>query len=464
MWRTVCVSVVSVSMLLAAGCGGGDEPSSGDAGVSSEPPAGSASATSVEVPPLVDVVVVRDEAAAVEATIGIEGGSLEAVGGDGAVWTLEVPQGALAADTVIRAVPAALQGVEVPAWTLMFEPSGLFFYEFATLTIATPMEVPIEEQFAFTLDDEGSAFGAAPMAVDSATPTLLVGHFSGYGLAQATTAERGALLERRASDAEARIHSQMAEALSELRKATLLGLDDPFDFGELMATAGEEYAREVIKPRLEAAGASCEATTRALQTVLGYERQRQLLGLEASANVPAMEILITATKPGGPCEEEAKRQCIEAEDPSILIMFWLGAERQRALLGAEPYLPFDEVGARAKQICTPTTYTVDAMWGDFALSGSICEPGEPFQLDAIASYGSLVMDFTWTGETAGSIEFTGNVDDAVITGTGSFVVESDEEGGTLSMNTQGTGMIEGFEIPSFVDSSTFPLQDGGNCA
>ena len=110
-----------------------------------------------------------------------------------------------------------------------------------------------------------------------------------------------------------------------------------------------------------------------------------------------------------------------------------------------------------------TAYLVDAMWGDFTLNGSICEAGRPFRLDATSSDGSLIMNFTWTGETAGSIEFAGNVDVAVITGTGTFVVELDGEGGTLSIVTTGTGVMEGLEVPTFVDSTTFPLQAGGDC-
>jgi hypothetical protein len=459
--RSVVAGVVFVSMLLGSGCGGGggDDAATGDGAVGTESRDGSASSVpSVEMEPVEDVVVVRDEAAAAEATIGVEGGSLEVPGGDGAVWTLEVPEGALAADTLIRAVPAELQGIESPAWTLMFEPSGLFFYEFATLSIATPVEVPIEDQFAFTVDDEGSAFGAAPVVVDSMVPTILVGHFSGYGLAQATPPERAALLERRAADAEARIQSQLAEALTDPR------VGESVTIAELVEPTAEEYEREVIQPRLEAAGASCEATKQALQTVLGYERQRELLGLEPSTNVLAREILTTALQPGGTCEEEAIRKCIDAQEPSILIEFWVGRERQATLLGVDtPQSTIAEVVSRAKQICTPTTYSIDAMWGDFALTGSICEVGQPFQLDAISSYGSLVMDFTWIDGTSGSIEFTGNVDDAIITGTGSFVVELDDQSGTLSMDTQGTGMIEGFEFPSFVDSTTFALQIGADC-
>jgi hypothetical protein len=110
-----------------------------------------------------------------------------------------------------------------------------------------------------------------------------------------------------------------------------------------------------------------------------------------------------------------------------------------------------------------STYLVDAMWGDFALSGSICGTGRPFRLDATSSYGSLIMNFTWTGETAGSIDFAGIVAEADITGTGTFVVDVDGEGGTLSITTNGTGVMGGFEVPTFVDSSTFPLQSGGAC-
>ena len=48
--------------------------------------------------------------------------------------------------------------------------------------------------------------------------------------------------------------------------------------------AAEGYERDVVKPRLDAAGSSCEATATAMPTVIGYERQPQLLGFGTSTN------------------------------------------------------------------------------------------------------------------------------------------------------------------------------------
>lgn len=433
-----------VWMMAASGCGGADEPASGDPGAGSEPRDSSISpATTEEESALTDIVVVRDQAAAVEAMIGIEGGSLEAVGGDGAVWRLDVPRGALAADTMIRAVPAILEGVDVPSWTLMFEPSGLFFYEFATLTIATPVEVPIENQFAFSLDDEGSALGAAPIVVDSATPTLLVGHFSGYGLAQATPPERAALLERRAADADARIQSQLGEAIGELRQAAFSGEDEPFDFRELVTMAFEEFERDVLKPRLEAAGASCEATQRAVQTAIGYARQRLLLGFETSTNLPGiMELINSDVQPGGKCEEEAIRQCIEAEDPSILIEFWLGAERQRQLLGGDSTSSVDDVISRAKQICAPTTYAASGGGAEVTVTGLVSDLELPFSLEGTFPGGSVTFSYLPDDDRSGT--HNGALSGAGVTGSvsGTYTITGDVDG-PLTLTQQSSGCIDG---------------------
>lgn len=483
MWRPQLAALVLVSVLLPSACGGGgDGGDGGDAAASSTDAAGTVTAEpsptspadgsdpaspepGTDVVPLGEVTVVRDEAAGVEATIGIAGGSLEVTSGDGAVWRLDVPEGALSTDTVIRAVPATLDGVPFPAWTLMFEPSGLFFNDFATLSVTTPVDVPVAEQFPFLLDDEGTTFAASPVVFDSADPVLLVGHFSGYGLAKATPTDRAALLERGASEAEARISARFAELFSDLRRAALLGESQPEGTDEIMAGLIAEFRSEVVQPRLEAAGASCEATTRAVQTVLSFGRQTQLLGYGDVADAPTTDIITSAYSPGGPCEEEAIRQCQAAQDPGILLSFFLLRERVAGLLGTPSGgASIADLMKEAERICRPATYRLDALWGDFALTGSICVVGEPFRVAADAGYGALTMDFSWSNDTGGVIGFTGDVEGAEITGTGTFVVATTDQGATLSIETEGTGSMGGFTVPAFVDTATFDLTLGGDCS
>jgi len=96
-------------------------------------------------------------------------------------------------------------------------------------------------------------------------------------------------------------------------------------------------------------------------------------------------------------------------------------------------------------------------WGDFKLQGVICATGRPFELDAVADGNKVTLTFTPVDATSGSIRFGGNVEGAVIAGTGSYTLERVGTGGQLKMNTTGTGTIAGMTMPSFVATETIAL-------
>ncbi|HVR74509.1 MAG TPA: hypothetical protein VMT52_09265, partial [Planctomycetota bacterium] len=85
------------------------------------------------------VIVNLDESRAVTRTIPAEGGTLEATGADGTVYTLAIPSGALLSETEITMTPiASLEGLDATggeALGIDLKPGGLRFYDFAALTI-----------------------------------------------------------------------------------------------------------------------------------------------------------------------------------------------------------------------------------------------------------------------------------------------------------------------------------------
>lgn len=405
-------------MLALAACGKGPSP-----------------APSTTAPPL---VIERQTARAAEATIGIEGGRLEATAADGTRFVLVVPAGALPGDTRIRAVPAQLPTLGAPAHAVMFEPNGLQFFDWVRLEVHPSQPIPPERQFAFGIDDAGRSVVASHTDPAATVPTLLLDHYSGYGLADATDAQRSAMLQRQAETAKARLHSRMALELGKAKENASGGEDDGRTIGDLFEAQREEYEREVLAPLLEAAGGSCSAQTRALQELQGYERQRELVGIASGSSlIDANSILGQAlTKDGDACEKEAIAQCKAAKDPSILMRLWIGRARQRAMLGAGDA---DEnllaLAKRARKICIGAQAweihgTVDSKPGGITLDGNACSLEEPFR---VRSNGDLIGTIVFTPKSAENGRWrydgvVGNTPELRVDGSGDYTASEDASG------------------------------------
>ncbi|MDH3685816.1 MAG: Ig-like domain-containing protein [Myxococcales bacterium] len=120
-------------------------------------------------------------------TLGPDGGSVSATGADGTLYTLVLPEGALAIETEIAITPVAAIA-DLPVGTLagaaQFEPEGLLLFGVATLTIEPPggVEVPDGQVVAgFDYTRAGDDFGLGLVSEDGASITVPVLHFSGAG-------------------------------------------------------------------------------------------------------------------------------------------------------------------------------------------------------------------------------------------------------------------------------------------
>ena len=222
------IVLVTAAAFVLAGCGGGgasssDSSAGGGSGAAASAGASSASSQAGSAAAIGDVTVDPDTASAVEHLIGPDGGTIEAKAADGTTFTLTVPLGALPSETTITATPAALGGLDFPTYTVLFEPTGTEFTDWATLAIVPPAEVPVENQFLYQLNDEATQFGAAWVDPKATSPTILLDHFSGYGLANATDPQVAAVLTKGADAAQARIQSELARAFGTERQGQLLG-------------------------------------------------------------------------------------------------------------------------------------------------------------------------------------------------------------------------------------------------
>ncbi len=366
-------------------------------------------------------------------TVTVEqGGMIGAVGADGTTFTLTVPPYAVDADTTVSVTPlSTVNGVTGigAVHAVRLGPDGLTFVELPSLTIvpATPIAVP--DQLMFVAKSDGSDAGSALIDAKATEMVILLEHFSVAGAAEVTSPERAAFLERQASAAEERISAQVGAQLGDERIAQLTGQEGK---GVDISKAMDQYERDVVAPRIEAASSSCAAAAKAIQTVLGLERQRQLLGM-GSGNFDLASVL---TLGDAPCEKEAIDACKAAKDPSILIRYWLGAERTRQLLGMESGFDMSTMVERAKSICLPHSYTAEGGADDFHGTGTICDLTKPF---TIAGSG-VTVQFTPASDTAGTYDYTGAAAGVTMSGNGTYTVSVTDSGGTITAS--GTGSVD----------------------
>jgi len=196
------------------------------------------------------------------ATIGMEGGSIEATGSDGTQYTLTIPAEALITDTEITITPI----LDIPDLPMSgglvggahFEPSGLELFRTATLRVALPSALDLGSDAllaGFTYDGDGKnlALGIAEAEADAFTLPIL--HFSGGGSGSATP-----------SDLEETFAAGTADAFS----AEVLESFDKGDFTTLDSSVRRWY-EQLVKPALQAAVSSDQALERALREYRRWE-------------------------------------------------------------------------------------------------------------------------------------------------------------------------------------------------
>jgi hypothetical protein len=286
-----------------------------------------------------DAAVALDTARAVSADVPLGGGRIVATGADGTTYTLDVPANGLLAATRITLTPVTqvsnLPFGETASTTIgvQFAPEGLKFFSPATLTVrpAAPAAIPIERQLFFGWESTGRALSLVAPDPTSAEIRLAILHFSGVGVVRSKgfDADIEPVRQRIGGDAEARIQSAAAERLSRARQRQLLGIDDPSD-QNLLNDLFAQYERDVVQPRLAAAGTSCAAARLAIQTLIGVERQLQLLG--ASENGFG-RVLAQLPNVSELCMKEEFEICRDEHVITRILPARLGVERQAQLLG-----------------------------------------------------------------------------------------------------------------------------------
>jgi hypothetical protein len=424
-----------------------------------------------------------------------DGGSVSATAADGTTFELVVPPMAVARDTEISMTPLTdVEGIgDGAVHAVQLEPEGLTLFELVRLTITPATPIAIADQLMFEAAGDGSDPGLALIDPSSEPIVILLEHFSLGGVASVTPQQRATFIEKSASNAERRIAGKVRALIGAERQRQLLGAsDDPADLEALndaLEPLHEEFEREVVERRREAAMQSCTALKTYITTLISFERTRQLLGASEAGEAASQERIIDALSAMHAryqqCEEEAIAACKEAKDPAILIEFWLAMARQFGL----------EVGnaatlqERAEQICAGPDYRVDKTVTATQMNVTFTIQYTGTKCDGVAGTWTIESSGTLSGyggtaaiggpltveippeSTEGTLEGTANFDDenqghteGHFFGSARFI----EEPPTLELTVTG-GSGSGYSY-GFLDTGvlqpgtlTFPLEKGDFC-
>ena len=285
---------------------------------------------------------VPDSGRAASANLSELGGSVTTTGVDGTVFTLEIPQGALAGPETVTLTPVSridrfpfsgglVAGVEI-------EPLGRTLMLAGTLTIQPVSPPHPDRTLPYSYDAGGEDFILYPRDPDSSTIRLPIERLGGYGVG-----------EGGADDAESQTAREPAGPLSPylqryarevFQKALgLISRDELAARGtQIFHEAFEHFFSSVVSgPGLSTIArkdGTCPIQERRddLETLLGIERQRQMLGITSDEDTAALlQELIDLLHV---CQQEAFDRCVALNDPyEVLWMAQLA--RQMTLLGDE---------------------------------------------------------------------------------------------------------------------------------
>ena len=354
-----------VVLLLTTACQG-DRAASPDRSPADEAPtAASPGATAAATGPPLIITSTPDADTAAEATVTLaDGGTVTTEAADGTTFELVVPPMAVAEDTLIRLTPLTDVdglGTEGPVHGVLLEPEGLQLYALARLTITPAAPIPIEEQLALVAAGDGTDVQLALIDPHSEPMVLLLEHFSQGHLGQFTPQQQAIMKAKSATNAERRISAEVRSRIAAERQRQLLGESDEGgtpDVSDLL----EEFQREVIDRRRDAAALSCDQLYAYVQTLISFERQLQLLGAgeqeSYAATIDEVRRILDERYPE--CERQKIEECRAEEDPAILIRFWLANRAakeppQPAITAAEQQ--------RAEELCRQRGFTFDFSGG-----------------------------------------------------------------------------------------------------
>lgn len=382
---------LAASALLVA-CGGGDDTTA--------PPGTGGPQTGV--PPVGQPAPILDVSRAVSDSIPLAGGTIVATGADGTTYRLTIPATALLHPVRITVTP--ITGVNGFAanggrWVgVDLKPHGLRFESPLTLAIVPPGGNAAVKAEGFAYAKDGEDFHRYPVMPDPTKLEVKVLHFSGITVYVGDGISIP-VFPGDPIDVEASYEQAMATLLYYERQAALENRPGDPRFVEKMEALIGGYYKDIVQPILTRMVTDCPYAERNANKALGWARTAELM-LSGSFDAEKSAVMDAMVKATRNCFNEAIKPCIDWGDPEQVKRV-LGYERQRKLLGMEEEpSAFDPALACADLEGTITTsYTEGGMTQTvtatvkFALDKASSGPGG-------RSYRVQSGQLTWNGELA----------------------------------------------------------------
>jgi len=338
-----------------------------------------------------DVKVHLDKKQTACGKVGKNGGTVSLTGTGGSKFTLDVPADALDAETTITMTAvASLDGAPRDKNTptaVQLEPSGLFFKEFATLTILPAKEIPIKEQIIFGYEGDGKDYHLALIDHKSKDIKIKLMHFSGAAVGSGSDSAWAANLQIQAETSRTRLEQKMASLAQAESQRQLLGDESGSEeFSQNMKSLLEQFEDQVVLKERAAGELDCQFARKAIEDIIMLERLRQLLGFEPATDT------------------------------------WEKVEK------------LAKIATECKK-----SYRVNGSSNGASFSGEICGLDKPFVLNVEAITGSWPMKFTPDSATSGQMEGTFSAGDFTQTGGGPYTITLNEDGsGTIQFTYNAT--------------------------
>jgi hypothetical protein len=344
-----------------------------------------------------NVTVELDKNSTSSGKIGKAGGSLTLTSADGSKFELSIPANALETETeIVMTAVKKLDGSPLEGNTptaVQLEPSGLFFNEFATLTIVPAKEIPIANQIMFGYEGNGTDYHLARVDSKSKEIKIKINEFSGAGVGSGSDSAWAAHLQIQADAARIRLAQKIAEVLQAARRHALLGGDDEAAEGVQEAIKIiDQYEDQVLLKEMVAAELDCQFARKALQDFVSLERQRQLLGGEGRADF------------------------------------------------ADKALKLADIASKCKK-----AYSISGSSNGVTFTGQACGLDKPFNVDATFPGGTAKFTFTPSSPVAGSSKTEAGGSGCSMTGGGNYSLMLNNDGsGSIDLNTTDTVFCQGF--------------------
>ncbi|WP_020700647.1 hypothetical protein [Deinococcus apachensis] len=267
-----------------------------------------------------------------------DGGTLTTTGADGTLYRLTFPPDALAEDTQITMTPlSGVGGLPLSgplAGAVKLEPDGLKLYQPATLTITPAHPLAAGAVSPFSFEGSGTSPGIPALGPDS-TPSsyaLKLLHFSGYGVAGGSDAERADLAARAVRYGTEAVTSQINDLLNAQRRRILDGQPGDPQLWDKLSALMEQMYDEDVAPYLGEVAGNCTVGEALIPSLLVWVRQVELVGL-GGFEAQKGAVMDAVRGSVGSCLREETVPCVLPDLPSLRKLF--GTIRKAQLLGVD---------------------------------------------------------------------------------------------------------------------------------